>query len=177
MKNPQPPPQVALTAPASNSQAIAPASVTLSANASDSDGQVTKVEFLLSGSVVATVTTPPYTTTRAGLVTTPLRDRFGIPVRLQFYSVDELEQVIRRAARLLELDLTDAAPGSVLEILIHPAPKRPGFPADRSQASATAKPPVSYGWDWHPRLIPLGLCDELRFEIRPAVPDNKCEAV
>jgi holliday junction DNA helicase RuvB len=54
---------------------------------------------------------PPFTlvgaTTRAGLVTTPLRDRFGIPVRLQFYSVEELEQVIRRAARLLELDLSD----------------------------------------------------------------------
>ena len=54
---------------------------------------------------------PPFTlvgaTTRAGLVTTPLRDRFGIPVRLQFYSVDELEQVVRRAAGLLDLDLTD----------------------------------------------------------------------
>src|SRR6201994_3992535 len=45
-------------------------------------------------------------TTRAGLVTTPLRDRFGIPVRLTFYSVDELEQVARRAARLLALALT-----------------------------------------------------------------------
>ena len=54
---------------------------------------------------------PPFTlvgaTTRAGLVTTPLRDRFGIPIRLQFYSVDELEKVVRRAAGLLELDLTD----------------------------------------------------------------------
>src|SRR5438094_2832274 len=40
-------------------------------------------------------------TTRAGLLTTPLRDRFGIPVRLQYYSVDELELVVRRAARLL----------------------------------------------------------------------------
>ncbi|MCA3254890.1 MAG: Holliday junction branch migration DNA helicase RuvB, partial [Alphaproteobacteria bacterium] len=37
----------------------------------------------------------------------PLRDRFGIPVRLQFYSVAELEQVVRRAARLLDLRLTD----------------------------------------------------------------------
>jgi holliday junction DNA helicase RuvB len=45
-------------------------------------------------------------TTRAGLVTTPLRDRFGIPIRLQFYSVAELEQVVRRAAALLALDLT-----------------------------------------------------------------------
>jgi Holliday junction DNA helicase RuvB len=46
-------------------------------------------------------------TTRQGLITTPLRDRFGIPVRLNFYAVDELEQVVRRAARLLGLDLAD----------------------------------------------------------------------
>ena len=46
-------------------------------------------------------------TTRQGLITTPLRDRFGIPVRLNFYSVEELEQVVRRAARLLGLGLTD----------------------------------------------------------------------
>jgi len=45
-------------------------------------------------------------TTRQGLITTPLRDRFGIPVRLNFYSVAELEQVVRRAARLLGLALT-----------------------------------------------------------------------
>ncbi|HEU5481880.1 MAG TPA: Holliday junction branch migration DNA helicase RuvB [Sphingomicrobium sp.] len=46
-------------------------------------------------------------TTRQGLLTTPLRDRFGIPVRLNFYSVDELEQVVRRAARLLSADVTE----------------------------------------------------------------------
>jgi holliday junction DNA helicase RuvB len=40
-------------------------------------------------------------TTRLGLLTTPLRDRFGIPVRLNFYSVAELEQVVTRAARVL----------------------------------------------------------------------------
>lgn len=45
-------------------------------------------------------------TTRQGLLTTPLRDRFGIPVRLQFYSVDELVQVVSRAARLLGLGIT-----------------------------------------------------------------------
>ncbi len=53
---------------------------------------------------------PPFTlvgaTTRAGLVTTPLRDRFGIPLRLQFYTVEELESVVSRAARLLAMDLT-----------------------------------------------------------------------
>jgi Holliday junction DNA helicase RuvB len=46
-------------------------------------------------------------TTRQGLLTTPLRDRFGIPVRLNFYSVEELEQVVRRAARLLGAEITD----------------------------------------------------------------------
>ena len=53
---------------------------------------------------------PPFTlvgaTTRAGLVTTPLRDRFGIPLRLQFYTVAELESVVSRAGRLLAMDLT-----------------------------------------------------------------------
>jgi Holliday junction resolvasome RuvABC ATP-dependent DNA helicase subunit len=46
-------------------------------------------------------------TTRQGLLTTPLRDRFGIPVRLNFYTVEELEQVVRRAARLLAAELTE----------------------------------------------------------------------
>ena len=40
-------------------------------------------------------------TTRLGLLTTPLRDRFGIPTRLQFYNVDELHQIVTRGARLL----------------------------------------------------------------------------
>ncbi|MEP6869139.1 MAG: Holliday junction branch migration DNA helicase RuvB [Novosphingobium sp.] len=48
---------------------------------------------------------PPFTlvgaTTRQGLLTTPLRDRFGIPVRLMFYTVDELEKVVSRGAALL----------------------------------------------------------------------------
>ena len=45
-------------------------------------------------------------TTRQGLLTTPLRDRFGIPIRLNFYTVEELEQVVRRAAGLLGVQLT-----------------------------------------------------------------------
>jgi holliday junction DNA helicase RuvB len=46
-------------------------------------------------------------TTRQGLLTTPLRDRFGIPVRLHFYTHDELELVIRRAAGLLDLGIAE----------------------------------------------------------------------
>jgi Holliday junction DNA helicase RuvB len=45
-------------------------------------------------------------TTRQGLITTPLRDRFGIPVRLQFYTVEELEHVVTRASRLLGLAIS-----------------------------------------------------------------------
>jgi len=52
-------------------------------------------------------------TTRQGLLTTPLRDRFGIPVRLHFYTVDELEQVVTRAATLLDLHV---APDGAHEI-------------------------------------------------------------
>src|ERR671922_1597519 len=46
-------------------------------------------------------------TTRLGLLTTPLRDRFGIPVRLNFYTVEELELIVRRGARILGLTLGD----------------------------------------------------------------------
>ena len=46
-------------------------------------------------------------TTRAGLLTTPLRDRFGIPIRLSFYSVEELERIVRRAGRVMGVKLDD----------------------------------------------------------------------
>jgi Holliday junction DNA helicase RuvB len=44
-------------------------------------------------------------TTRAGLITNPLRDRFGIPVRLSFYTEKELEQIVNRGARVLGLSM------------------------------------------------------------------------
>ncbi len=50
---------------------------------------------------------PPFTligaTTRAGMLTAPLRDRFGIVQRLEFYSAEELTQIVRRAARILDI--------------------------------------------------------------------------
>ena len=55
---------------------------------------------------------PPFTlvgaTTRQGLLTTPLRDRFGIPVRLQFYTESELERVVTRGATLLGMAIDPA---------------------------------------------------------------------
>ncbi len=47
-------------------------------------------------------------TTRSGLITTPLRERFGIPLRLQFYTAEELERVVLRGAKVLGLDITSS---------------------------------------------------------------------
>ena len=52
-------------------------------------------------------------TTRLGLLTTPLRDRFGIPVRLQFYTVPELEKIVTRGARIMNIGMD---PDGSLEI-------------------------------------------------------------
>ncbi len=60
---------------------------------------------------------PPFTlvgaTTRAGMLTSPLRDRFGIVQRLEFYSTAELTQIVQRSARLLQLNID---PEGALEI-------------------------------------------------------------
>jgi Holliday junction DNA helicase RuvB len=45
-------------------------------------------------------------TTRAGLLTTPLRDRFGIPIRLNFYTVEELERIVARGARVMGIGMS-----------------------------------------------------------------------
>jgi holliday junction DNA helicase RuvB len=54
---------------------------------------------------------PPFTlvgaTTRAGMLTNPLRDRFGIVARLEFYGVEDLARIVRRSAGLLKVELAD----------------------------------------------------------------------
>src|SRR5210317_2091543 len=55
---------------------------------------------------------PPFTlvgaTTRAGMLTNPLRDRFGIVSRLEFYSESELVKIVQRSAKLLEISIDDS---------------------------------------------------------------------
>ncbi len=55
---------------------------------------------------------PPFTlvgaTTRAGLLTSPLRDRFGIVQRLEFYSTNELSSIVKRSAKILEVNIDDS---------------------------------------------------------------------
>jgi Holliday junction DNA helicase RuvB len=66
-----------------------------------------------AGARVVTLELPPFTligaTTRTGLLTTPLRDRFGIQARLGPYSVSELAIIARRSASILEIELEDEA--------------------------------------------------------------------
>jgi Holliday junction DNA helicase RuvB len=60
---------------------------------------------------------PPFTlvgaTTRAGLLTSPLRDRFGIVQRLEFYSDDELHEIVRRSAGILDVAIDDGGAGLI----------------------------------------------------------------
>src|SRR5258708_23737308 len=62
-----------------------------------------------AGARVVTLDLPPFTligaTTRAGLLTTPLRDRFGIQARLETYAVGELASIVSRSAAILGIEI------------------------------------------------------------------------
>jgi Holliday junction DNA helicase RuvB len=72
-----------------------------------------------AGARVVTLELPPFTligaTTRAGLLTTPLRDRFGIQHRLEHYGSDDLARIVRRSARLLEVEINDGGARAIAE--------------------------------------------------------------
>mgnify|MGYP006282431713 FL=1 len=70
--------------------------------------------------------------------------------------------------RPAELDLTGQVhEGNVLRVVVHPVPKRADAERPRAEADHSVKPAVSYGWDWHPRLVPLGIWEEAYWEVRP----------
>ena len=64
-----------------------------------------------AGARVVTLELPEFTlvgaTTRAGLLTTPLRDRFGIQARLEHYGTEELARIVRRSAEILQIDVDE----------------------------------------------------------------------
>jgi holliday junction DNA helicase RuvB len=72
-----------------------------------------------AGARVVTLGLRPFTligaTTRTGLLTTPLRDRFGIQHRLEHYGADELAQIVRRSARLLDVAIEDGGARAIAE--------------------------------------------------------------
>jgi Holliday junction DNA helicase RuvB len=72
-----------------------------------------------AGARVVTLPLPPFTligaTTRAGLITTPLRDRFGIQQRLEHYGLEDLATIVHRSARLLEVAIEDPGARAIAE--------------------------------------------------------------
>jgi Holliday junction DNA helicase RuvB len=70
-----------------------------------------------AGARVVTITLPPFTligaTTRTGLLSTPLRDRFGIQHRLEHYAEDELAAIVRRSARLLSVAIEERGAAAI----------------------------------------------------------------
>ena len=71
----------------------------------------------------------------------------------------------------VELCLTDILgsrlrQGAEFSVKIFPHPMLEGVPEGRAQAARSVKPPVSYGWDWHPRVIPSGIWNDTYFETR-----------
>src|SRR5213078_4807946 len=67
------------------------------------------------GARTLTLDLPPFTfigaTTRTGLLTTPLRDRFGMTFRLEYYDCSELATIVRRSARILDVVIGEDAAG------------------------------------------------------------------
>jgi holliday junction DNA helicase RuvB len=72
-----------------------------------------------AGARVVTLDLPEFTligaTTRTGLLTTPLRDRFGVTHRLDLYTPDELARIVRRSAGILELEVDEAGARAIAE--------------------------------------------------------------
>src|SRR5439155_3884276 len=72
-----------------------------------------------AGARVVTIDLPPFTlvgaTTRTGLLSTPLRDRFGIQHRLEHYAPDDLATIVRRSARLLGIAIEERGAVAIAE--------------------------------------------------------------
>jgi holliday junction DNA helicase RuvB len=72
-----------------------------------------------AGARIVTLNLPPFTmigaTTRTGLLTTPLRDRFGVTLRLELYSKQELGTIVRRSASILEVEIDDDGAEAIAE--------------------------------------------------------------
>ena len=84
-----------------------------------------------------TLDLPPFTlvgaTTRTGLLTTPLRDRFGMTYRLDYYEPDELATIVRRSARILGVEIEAEAADEIARRAARHAARREPDPAPRAR--------------------------------------------
>ena len=91
----------------------------------------------------------------------------GIDYEFEIYINDKPVHQQEGMFTYVDIDITDDLKDeNELKIIVFPVPKLVSFPVDRSQAAHVVKPAVSYEWDWHPRLVPLGIWDETGLEVR-----------
>ena len=95
-----------------------------------------------------TLDLPPFTlvgaTTRTGLLTSPLRDRFGMTFRLDYYEPEQLAQIVRRSARILGVEIADDAADEIAETRARHAADREPDPAPRPRRRAGAPPGLDH---------------------------------
>jgi beta-mannosidase len=95
----------------------------------------------------------------------------------QFKIIFNNEEILSQEGMFtpVNLDLTDKLKETnEIKIQISPVPKMRAFPVNRSQAAHVVKPAVSYGWDWHPRLVPLGIWDDTFLEVQAVSHIDDC---
>ena len=101
------------------------------------------------------ITIEPFTlvgaTTRAGMITPPMRSRFGVVARLDFYRAEDLVRIVKRSAELLDIEIDDegtieiaqALPGNAAHRQPAPAP-RPRLRPDQGEGeTSTARSPIT----------------------------------
>ena len=93
---------------------------------------------------------------------------YACTVRIDGRAVHEQEGMFSP----FEVELTGCKDGACLEIIVAPAPKtevptQEPWDRERKESRQSCKPAVAYGWDFHPRLIPLGIWEDTYLEVRP----------
>lgn len=93
----------------------------------------------------------------------------GIDYQFEIYLNQQLLHAQEGMFTPVHLDLTEhLKEQNELRVKLFPVPKAHEAPEDRTQARLSTKPAVSYVWDWHPRLVPLGIWDDTYLEVRPS---------
>jgi len=91
----------------------------------------------------------------------------GIDYQFEIWINNQLVHQQEGMFTYVDVDITDVLKeDNELKIIVFPVPKLVPFPVDRSQAAHVVKPAVSYEWDWHPRLVPLGIWDDTGLDVR-----------
>ncbi len=96
----------------------------------------------------------------------------GVDYHCDILVGEDRARVITREGmqRPFDLDISvNYKSGTFIEVRIRPTPKSVTSPVDRVQANRSTKPAVSYGWDFHPRVIPLGIWQRAHIETRPTL--------